>query len=237
METTPSSSEGATPQTGSPATGTPATASATQQAATPTVEELLKEIESLKHTHGNAKEELDRHRKKLSAYEKKEADEVAARKAAEEAQLSEIERVKKQHSELQAQHADYMRTMQERVVRYEVERHAGKLNFIHPELAARLLDWSELEFSEDGTPTNAEKLLEKLLKTAPELAHQPAQTTPTQPQSANNAPVGSGRPALPAMNPGRTQIVAPGSQTPGRIPRLSDAGVFVPPGTPSRYQP
>lgn len=237
-----SSGTGATPQPGSPATGTPASGSATPPVQpTPTVEELLKEIEALKHTHGNAKEELDRHRKKLSAYEKKEAEEEEKRKTAEEAQLSEIERTNKRYAELQASHNDYVQRTQERLIRYEVERQAGKLGIIDPDAAARLIDWAELEYDDDGTPNNAAKLLEKLVKSKPYLAPQQASQAEPAPNAPSQTPATSAlrpaNPALPPMSPGRTQIVAPGSRPAGRIPRLNDPGVFVPPGTPSKYQP
>src|SRR5882762_2960542 len=94
-----SSSGGATPPTDTPATGTLAPGSAMLQKPTLTLEEALRKIAELEHSHGNAKEEVERHRKKLTAFEKQEADAAAAKKAADEAQLSEIERVKKQHSE------------------------------------------------------------------------------------------------------------------------------------------
>lgn len=233
----PSSPGSVMPTGDQPATGT-APGGATPPAATPTVEELLKELAELKHAHGNAKEEVERHRKKLSTFEKAEAEREQAKKAAEEAQLSELEKLNKRYAELQSQHTEYSRQMQERVVRYEVEKQARALGIIDEDAAAKLLDWSELEYDDSGTPHNAKKLLEKLIKNKPYLA------PPVQQQQTPNAqqpPLqGSARqqaPLTPAMNPGRTQIAQPGSNPPGRIPRLSDRGIFVPPGTPSKYQP
>src|SRR5579872_6849687 len=135
---TPSPETGATPVTGIPATGTPAPAGATPATATLTLEEALKRLADVEQSQKNAKEEVERHRKKLSAYEKQEKEQEAAKKAAEEAQLSEIERTKKQHAELQAQHETYRRTTQERLVRYEVERRATALGIIDPDAATRL---------------------------------------------------------------------------------------------------
>lgn len=172
-------------------------------------------------------------RKRLKSYED-------AEQQSRDAQLSETERLKKQHADLQAKYDTEVRQMQERVIRYEVQAQAHKIGIIDPDAAVRLLDWSDLEYDEDGTPNNAEKLLKELLKNkpylkAPEPAQQQAETpNPAQPAAQQRPP------AVPAMNPGRTQIASPTQTPPGqkpRIPRFSDPGVFVPPGTASPYQP
>lgn len=215
----PSPGAGVTPSSGTPATGTPASSSATlDPKPSLSLEEAIKKLADAEHSLNNAKEENARHSKKLSAYEKAEKEAAEAKKAAEEAQLTEIERTKKQYADLQAQHDTYTRQMQERIVRYEVERQAAKLGIIDPEAATKLLDWAELEYDEDGTPKNADKLLEKLVKNKPYLAPAPAQPTPTPAQTAPTPTA----PATPAMNPGRSNIVAPGSTTPGRIPTWGD---------------
>lgn len=222
---------GATPAPVTPATGTPAPVSATPQPATLSLEEAMKRIAELEHTHGNAKEELERHRKKLSAYEKAEAERAEQQKAAELAQLSEIERVKKEHAEIQAQHEAVIRELQETRIQHSVMREATALNFIHPEIAARLVDWSELEYDDKGAPTNVQKLLDKLVKSMPELVK--ASQAPTAQPESNNQPQAPTRPngglrpapfapAVPAMNPGRSNIPAPGVNPPGSPVRLSD---------------
>jgi hypothetical protein len=156
-------------------------------------------------------------RKKLSAYEETEKASQAAKRAAEEAQLSEIERTKKQLADLQSQHETYVRQTQERLVRHAVERQATQLGIIDPDAATKLLDWSELEFDDNNLPTNAEKLLEKLIKNKPWLKPAPTeqkQEPTVQPPKAN--------PAIPAFNPGRTNVAAPNSNPPGYIPSLTD---------------
>jgi hypothetical protein len=225
MEENTSTGTGATPTPVSPATGT-ATVGATPTAAPSlTLEEALKKIADLEHSHGNAKEELDRHRKKLSAYEKAELEQAEAKKLAEEAQLSEIERTKKQHAEIQAQHNAVLLELQETKITHAVERYAHELNFIHPEIAVRLLNRAELEFAENGTPKNAKQLLEKVLLSMPELARQ---STPDPSQSgtgtAPTTPTRPGAPALPPMNvSGRSQINLPGTALPpGKPVRLAD---------------
>src|SRR5581483_4771502 len=226
-ENTPSTGAGATPTTPvPPATGTPAPGSATPPAVTSlTLEEAIKKLADLEHSHGNAKEELDRHRKKLSAYEKAEAERESAKKAAEEAQLSEIERIKKQHADIQAQHDAVLAELRETRLQHAVERVAHTLGFLHTEIAGRLLDRAEIEYGDNGTPKNVKPLLEKVLKSMPELARTetPAEQ-PAIPQSAvPSAPTRPGTPTIPAMNPGRTVITPPGQALPpGRPVRLAD---------------
>lgn len=208
---------GATPPSGTPATGNNAPSGATPEKAALTLEEALKRLVDLEHSNLNAKEEVERHRKKLTAYEQ---EREAAKKATEEAQLSEIERSKKQYAELQAQHTQYQQQMQARVVRYEVERQATKLGIIDPDAAAKLLNYSELEYDEDGSPKNADKLLEKLIKNKPYLAP-PAQ----QQQNANpTTPTTPNAPTIPAMNPpsGRSTIPAPNTLPPGQAVQLHE---------------
>lgn len=202
-----SSDPGVTPTSDTPVTGTPASPAGVMPQMKPsvTLEEALARIAELEHSHKNAVEERDRHRKKLSTYEKAEQD-------AKDAQLSEIERIQKQHSDLQQQHSAYTQAMQQRVTRYEVEKQAAKLGIIDPDAAARLLDASELEYDESGIPSNAAKLLEKLVKNKPYLA--PAQSQSGEPATP---PARVGAPAVPAMNPGRTNITPPDALPPGKM--------------------
>ncbi|MGH2480250.1 MAG: hypothetical protein ACRDHW_11390, partial [Ktedonobacteraceae bacterium] len=107
MPEDPSPVGSATPTPGTPVMGnTPAPGGATPPAVTSlTLEEAIKRLAELEHSHGNAKEELDRHRKKLSSYEKLEKEQAEAKRLADEAQLSEIDRVKKQHAQEQSEKA------------------------------------------------------------------------------------------------------------------------------------
>lgn len=208
---------GATPAPGTPATGITASTGATP---TPkpaaTYEEALARIAELEHASKNAVEERDRHRIKLTKYEEEAA---AAKKAAEEAQLSEIERAKKQLVDEQAKHAAEVQQMRDRVVRYEVEKQAGKLGAKDPAIVARLVDNKELELADDGTPTNAEEVLKKLLISAPFLFAESAE---------QQKPAGGAQqaPSTPPMNHGRTNIQSPTTATPGKIPRLTDPGIL-----------
>src|SRR5215469_7314211 len=143
---------GATPAPDSqPATGN-APGGAMPQKPTVTLEEALAQYAELQKKYDNAEGELKRHRTKISGYEKADADRAAAKQAADEAQLSEIDRVKKQHADIQSQHNAVLLELQETRIQHAVERAAQQLGFLHPEIAGRLLDRAELEFEDNGTP-------------------------------------------------------------------------------------
>lgn len=181
----------------------------------------MKRIAEYEHKYGNATEELERHRKFRANYDKQQAEAEAAKKAAEEAQLSEIERVKKQHAEAEQRIKSY----QQQLATAQVRMAAQAKGIIDPELAALAIQ-SSLEYGEDGMPTNVDKALDALLKSKPYLAPQAAEPPATPAPNANGAPTAPARPAapaIPAMNPGRTQIAPPATTTtPGKIPRLAD---------------
>lgn len=225
MEENTSPAGGATPTPGTPAMGTAPVGATPAAAPSLTLEEALKKLAELEHSHGNAKEELDRHRKKLSSYEKLEKEQAEAKRLADEAQLSEIDRVKKQHAQEQSEKNALLLELQETKIHHAVERYARELHFTYPEIAVSLLNRAELEFEDNGTPKNVKQLLEKLAKAMPKLVEEPAPAPAAPPPSASSTPTAPARPstpAIPAMNPGRTQIAPPGSNPPGRPIRLSD---------------
>jgi hypothetical protein len=160
-------------------------------------------------------EEAASYRKRAKELEAQLSTYKEAEEQARQAKLSETERLQQQYAKLQSEHDSYVRTMQERLVRYEVERQAVKVG-IRPEAAedaAKLIDWSKLKFGEDGTPENAEDLLKELLKNKTYLANPGATpASPAQPAT----------PAIPAMNPGRSNIPSPGALSPGQRPKLAD---------------
>ena len=237
---TTSSGESETPTPDTLVTSTPNASKGETPAksTTPSLEEAMARLTELERKHKNATEELDRHRKNA----KKLADYEEAERKAQEAQLSEIERTTKKYQELQSQHETYVRTMQERIVRYEVEREASKIGIIDPDAATKLLDWSQIEYDEDGTPKNADKLLAALVKQRPWLKPAPPAETEKTEQNANPAaqpaPAAAQQtpPRIPAMSPGRSTIATPSPVPPGRIPRLNDRGVFSAPGTVRQQQ-
>lgn len=216
-ENDPSTGQGATPAPVPPVMGTtPAPVGATPAAAPSlTLEEALKKLADIEHAHTNKSEELERHRKKLTAYEKAEAQQAEAKRLADEAQLSEIERVKKQHEATEQQAQRY----KQRFINTSVKLAAKDKGIIDPELAAMAIT-SSLEYDKDGMPTNVDEALDALIKSKPYLAPKPADPPTTPAQSAPSAHAAT--PALPAMNPGRAQITPPGSLPTGKPVRLSD---------------
>lgn len=209
-----SSPGSATPTGDQPATGN-ATVGATPAAATLTLEEALKKIADYEHAQKNAAEEVERHRKKLTVYEKAEAEREAAKKAADDAQLSEIERVKKQQVETEQQAQKY----KQELINARVSLAAQAKGIIDPDLATLAIQKS-LEYGEDGMPTNVDKALDELIKHKPYLAPKPADPPATPAQTAQPARLAT--PALPAFNPGRSQIASPGSIPPGQRITLAD---------------
>jgi hypothetical protein len=216
--TTTSSDAGATPQSDTPVMGTPTS----QQGATPqpkssvSLEEAMKRIAELEHSHQNAIEERDRHRKKLSTYEE-------AERKAQEAALSEVERANKRASEAEQRIQQY----QQQLVSAHVKLAAQAKGIIDPDMAALAIQ-HDLEYGDDGMPTNIDKALANLIKNkpylAPKLAEPAAQPEPAPASSAQTAsPSTPAAPVIPAMNPGRSTISAPGT-TPqgGKPPRLAD---------------
>lgn len=122
--------------------------------------------------------------------QQKELSELRNRvKAADDAKLSEQERLTQRLAELERQQADATRSHQERILRYEAQLAANKLHIVDPDAAVKLMDWSTLEYDDAGQPTNIETVLKDLLKTRPYLAAQAAapQASPTNPARTQTA--------------------------------------------------
>lgn len=88
----------------------------------------------------------------------------------ERAQLTKEEQLTAKVADLEREKAELTRQHQERTIHYEVQSHAAKLGIVDPEAAVKLLDWSQLEYDDDGMPKNAQKLLQELVKAKPYLA-------------------------------------------------------------------
>jgi hypothetical protein len=97
-----------------------------------------------------------------------------AAKTAADAKLSDQDRLSKRVAELEQALADAEVQQQESRVRYAVAVKAGEFGLVDQDAVLRLLDWSALEFAEDGRPTNTEKVLKELIKARPYLAKAPA---------------------------------------------------------------
>lgn len=213
--TTSSVSADATPATDTGAKPTTTSNGATpQKSSSPSLEEALARIAELEHTNKNATEERDRHRKKLSSYEE-------AERKAQEAALSEVEKANKRATDAEAKIQQY----QKQLVSAQVKLAAQAMSIIDPDIAALAIN-DKLEYGDDGLPTNVDQALKDLIKNKPYLvvakqekpAEEPAPESPAQ--TAQRPAVAT--PQIPAMNPGRSTIPAPGSLPPGKIPTLSD---------------
>ncbi|HET8909137.1 MAG TPA: phage scaffolding protein [Ktedonobacterales bacterium] len=115
-----------------------------------TLEQALDEL-------AKVRKEAASHRTKLNAFEKAQAD-------AQAAQMTDLQRAEAKAAELQRAADDRTRELQEARIEMAVERTASKLGIIDPDAAVKLLDWSKLEYDDDGKPTNVDKLLEALVK-------------------------------------------------------------------------
>lgn len=154
------------PATGTPGTGeTPATTTAQ-----PSLEDALKELESAKAALKKANAEAASHRHKANELDKLKAETEAAK-------LSETEKLQKQLAELQKAHDTISRQSQERIISYEVRLQAAQMGIVDPDAAAKLLDWSEIEYDDNGTPKNVNDLLKALIKAKPYLAGKAASAT------------------------------------------------------------
>lgn len=197
-----------TPET-PPATGTPASA---MPAKLPTIEELSATIEELKRHAANKEEQANRHGKSLSAAEKKLAEYEAKEQAIRDAQLSEAEKVNKARAELEQRNQH----LQKQLVASKVREVAASMGIINPKIAASAIE-SELEYGDDGMPTNLEDSLKRLVKENPYLVPQKVEA-PVEP--AASVPTPANAPPIPAFTPGRSSIVPPNAVKPGTYPRL-----------------
>lgn len=158
------SSPGATPPAGStpaqsPLAGDPQSPSVQPQAGDEPISlEAAKKLRQEAHALRERNKELE-----------------AKAKEAEDAKLSESERLAKRAADAERERDEILTRTQERVTRSEI-RVAAQAAGIDPALAIRLVDASEVEFDSNGDPTNIDKLVAKLAKDYPQLAGKPAST-------------------------------------------------------------
>lgn len=149
-----------------------------QTAASRDDDAVQKELESLKKALKKANDESKEHRLKA-----KELDELKAKIEADT--LSEKEKLEKKLTDLQRSHDDVVRAHQERVINYEVQLRAAQLGVTDTSDAVKLLDWSEIEYDDSGSPTNVESLLKELLKAKPYLKRESKSPAPTSGGATN----------------------------------------------------
>lgn len=132
------------------------------QAAGATAESGTGDVTRLTSENADLRKENASFRTRLKALEKAEEDRQTA-------SLSDIEKRDRRIAELEREVADHAARSQESTVRMAVLDAAARLGFRSPELAFRALDRSGIEFKDDGTPKNVEKLLRELLEREPYL--------------------------------------------------------------------
>ncbi len=110
-----------------------------------------------------AAQEAARYRTELRALQARVAEYEAAQRAAEEAQMSELEKAQKRLAEYEAEKAQTTLQAQERITRAEVRAAATAMG-LNPQLAARIVDYAAIEYDENGDPTNVAQLLAAAVK-------------------------------------------------------------------------
>lgn len=211
------------PQSATPSGSTPSGATpTTSTGATPakmSLEEALAKIADLERHATNKSEEASRHGKNLSAAEKKLAAYEEKERLAQEAALTEAEKLNKRASEAEKLAAQF----KQQLVTAHVKLAAQAKGIIDPDVAAMAIEKS-LEYGEDGMPSNLEKALDDLIKSKPYLAPPKPAETPAEPAPPSPAQTANATrpPAIPAMQPGRTNIAPPNATQPGKIPTWND---------------
>lgn len=95
---------------------------------------------------------------------------VQQKRAAEDAEKSELAKAQERAAELEKQLADAAEKQKALSTLSDVTGKAAKLGIVDPDAAYKLLNRSALEYGDDGMPTNTESLLVALLKDKPYLA-------------------------------------------------------------------
>lgn len=181
IEETPSAeSETPTAETQDEMSSTPVTGETPEQQEPPTeatpsqssADDLSKELESLRAALKKANKDAasSRHAEK----------ELKALKDQIEAQtLSEQDKLQKKLADLQKTHDDAIRQAQEYKINTEVRLQASQSGFADPQDAVKFLDWSEIEYDDNGSPTNVTELIADLVKSKPYLLKPQGKATPT----------------------------------------------------------
>lgn len=144
----------------------------------PTLEALQAQIARLEAAQKRANQEAAKHRTRASELEKTNSELSKFKEQTEAEKLSEQERrdlaqknLEKQLADQQAKLSEQERLTQERIINYEVRLQAASLG-VKPTLldkVTRLLDWSEIEYEDNGSPKNVKELMAALIKEMPEL--------------------------------------------------------------------
>ena len=95
---------------------------------------------------------------------------VQQRRAAEDANKSELAKAQERAAQLEKQLADAAEKQKALSTLSDITAKAARLGIVDPDAAYKLLNREALEYGDDGAPTNTEALLQALLKDKPYLA-------------------------------------------------------------------
>jgi flagellar biosynthesis GTPase FlhF len=113
--------------------------------------------------------ELAEARREAARYRNEAKKQTDAQRSEEEATLSDLEKANRKIADLEREREDLLTRSQERAVRLATVDAAARLGFRSPEVAYKLIDRAVIEYEEDGSPKNIEKLLKDLLQREPYL--------------------------------------------------------------------
>lgn len=170
------------------------TTTATEQAQQQSADELQAQIKRLEAAIKKANAEAKAHRLERDELKKFKDQTEAATLSETEKRERERQALEKQLAEVQSERDKALATAKELRINQDIFAKAAKVG-INPSLATKVLDHSEIDYDDNGNPTNVEDLLKSLLKEFPNLAAQ-----------QNRTPASSGG----ATNPGRTQTTNAG---------------------------
>lgn len=127
-------------------------------------DDTRRELERLKAALKRANAEAKQHREQATELANFKKQVEAEKLSTEQKQELARQDLEKQVAELQSQLSTATRQSQERLIGYEVRLQAAQMGIVDPDAAAKLLNWAEIEYDEDGAPTNIEDLLKALVR-------------------------------------------------------------------------
>lgn len=158
---------------------TPAESTETVEETTkdPSIKDLQDQVKRLEQALNKANKDAKDQRFKTNELTQQAKELAELKQRIESEKLSEQEKqelarktLERQLADLQKKYSDDLLKKQERLNETELRAQAAHLGFADLTDAARLIDPADLEHDEDGVPTNAREVLEKLLKAKPYLA-------------------------------------------------------------------
>lgn len=124
--------------------------------------------------------ELAETRRRSAEYRRKLREKEEQEAQAQREAMTELDRLKADNEALTAEVARLSAERKQEKVDRQVFGLAPSLNLVDPEVVARLIDRSEVEFDDDsGNPTNVEALVKEVIRTKPYLV-QGNRTSPPQ---------------------------------------------------------